>query len=615
MARKKEADQRIKKRSQGWEPTQQDLDTITNRLRHTGQEGITHIEREHYAEMCKKYREAYPDDDETSINYKYFPLIAHLRYVFRKYRIEFFAWISDPKWLFPVDRALDTFLKTGYLPEKYKSAEGQNGFFKFADNATIELVMMSRGTGKTTKWTCMRALHLVINYPTYKWLVVHSDKDRAKSLLKSIKEMMMNPYLELVFPDLFAEDAQLFKSRGGNILTNEKINIVTFNEETDEYLKTGDVNFEFRKEATFTVGSPQIDRTSWHFEGVLADDLVIDETSRSAKVTKQLISYFRSLFAMKQYRDDWTFRCYMTGTEWWQDSLYTVIKEMSNASVFEMPAEWEYNGQTERLCRYFTDSELEHQRAEQAEWFESQMLMKARPYEGGELNLGFSEDRNIMELTEDELAGLKAKHMIVQICDPSFSSKGKVEGDKRSRFSIIHAVVTEEVFLVYNAWQTFGMDTGGIKSVNLAFAKQENIDFFIQDAQGQQTGLYDDQLKMMKDEMPWLQDFKHTKAISGKKEEVANKVLSFLFEMREIYIVKIKDDKNEERRKNINKLINELFGVGGMDFVDCMVYMVSDIDRQVDIEVARRCKRLKSGKKRGFQQIQLRTGSLYGRLS
>ena len=138
--------------------------------------------------------------------------------------------------MFPVDRALDSFLKTGYLPAKYDSAEGQ-GFFKFAPNATIELVMMSRGTGKTTKWTCMRALWLVINYPTYKWLVVHSDKDRAKSLLQSIKEMMMNPYLELVFPDLFTEDARMFRARGGNILTSEKINIVTFNEETEEYLR------------------------------------------------------------------------------------------------------------------------------------------------------------------------------------------------------------------------------------------------------------------------------------------------------------------------------------------------------------------------------------------
>jgi len=615
MAKKTEVEQRIKKRSQDWQPTQQDLDTIINRLKHTGQEGITHIEREHYAAVCKKYRELYPEDGLDSINYKYYTLIKHLRYVFRKYRIEFFAWISDPKWLFPVDRALETFLKTGYVPEKYAASEGQGGFFKFAENATIELVMMSRGTGKTTKWTCMRALWLVINYPNYKWLVVHSDKDRAKSLLKSIKEMMMNPYLEMVFPDLFTEDAQMFKSRGGNILTNEKINIVTFNEETEEYLKTGDVNFEFRKEATFTVGSPQIDRTSWHFEGVLADDLVIDETSRSPKVTKQLISYFRSLFAMKQYRDDWTFRCYMTGTEWWQDSLYTEIKTMANASIFEMPAEWDYLGEKERLCRYFTDDELANQRIEQGEWFDSQMMMKARAYEGGELNLGFTEERNVMHITEEELASLKGQHLVAQICDPSFSSRNKKEGDAKSRFSIIHAVVTDETFIIYNAWQTFGMDTGGIKNVNLSMAMSEQIDFFVQDAQGQgQTGLYDEQIRMMRDKMPYMQDFKHTRSL-GSKVEVANKVLSLLFEMREIYIAKIIDDTNDERRKYIDRLLNQLLGIGGMDFVDCAVMMVSDIDRSIDVSTARIRKKWKTGKQRGFQQISLRPAGQIGRMA
>lgn len=73
----------LKKRSHGWEPTQRDLDTILNRLKHTGQENITHIEREHYAAVCKQYRELYPEDSTDSINYKYFTLIKHLRYIFK----------------------------------------------------------------------------------------------------------------------------------------------------------------------------------------------------------------------------------------------------------------------------------------------------------------------------------------------------------------------------------------------------------------------------------------------------------------------------------------------------------------------------------------------------
>ena len=201
---------------------------------------------------------------------------------------------------------------------------------------------------------------------------------------------------------------------------------------------------------------------------------------------------------------------------------------MPNATVFEMPAEWEHLGETQRLCRYFTDDELANQRIEQGEWFQSQMMMRPRDYEGGELNIGFSEQRNVMVLTEDELKELKGKHMVVQVCDPSFSRKDKREGDTKSRFSIIHAVVSEEVFIIYNAWQTFGMDTGGIKSVNLNMALEEDIDFFIQDAQGGQTGLYDEQIKLMRDRMRYLRDFKHTKSLGAKLKRQTKYCLCYL---------------------------------------------------------------------------------------
>lgn len=613
MVKKKE---QLKKRSKDWIPEQRDLNILLNRLKETGQEHITSKEPLAYEKVCEEYKKMYPEDDVDGIVYKYFTLKNYLRYIFIKYRIEFMTWISDPKWVFPVDRVVDNFLNTGYVPDKYRASEGQGGFFKWEEDATIELIMMSRGTGKTTKWTCMRALWEVVRHPDYKWLVVHSDKDKAKSLLTSIKEMMMHPYLGLIFPELFTEDPQMFKRRSGNILTKEKINVVTFNEETEELDEDGFANSEFRKEATFTIGSPQIDRTGFHFEGVFADDLVTSITSKSPKDTQQLISYVRSLFAMKQYRDDWTFKMFATGTEWWEQSLYTHLKTQANVTIFEVPAQWDYQGDDVRLCRYFTDKQLANLKIEQAEWFESQIMMKPRPYEGGELNIGFSIERNVIEMTEDEIAELKTQHLIAQICDPSFSTKNKKEGDKKSRFSIINGIVNESGYLVYDAWQTFGMDTGGIKDVNMSIAKREDIDMFVQDAQGQgQTGLYDEQIRQMKDEMPYLLDFKHTKSL-GRKEEVANKVLSLLFEMREVFIVKIKDDQNPERVKFIDRLINQLLGIGGMDFVDCVVMMVADIDRTEDVAIARALKKVKARKKkRGIQRISLRQPSQFGRLA
>ena len=591
-------------RSSGWEPSERDLNAILARLKYTGQEMITHIERDYYKQIGKDYLKRYPEDKGT-ISFKYFTLVKYLRHIFRNYRMEFMKWLSDPGWLFSVDYALEDFLNSGVLSDVFRSASynDQGGFFKYAENANIELVMMTRGVGKTTKWSAMRALWLSIKYPEHKWLVVSADKERAKALLKSIKDMMFQtPYLAMVFPDRFSDDIKMFRARQGNVLTNEKIDVVTFNEETEEELEDGSKNSLFRKEATFTICSPGIDRTGWHFEGIVADDLVIDDTSNSPESTKKLLRYFRSLFAMKQYRDNWQFVCYMTGTEWFVNSLYDEVKKMKNATVFECPGKWIHDGKEVRLTRHFTDKFFEDAKEELGEWYESQMFMKARPYEGVGLDLKFSMENNVKELTFDELNIMKQENMVAQICDPSYTRANKREGDAKSRFTVIHAVVTDDAFYIYNVHQTLGEDTASIKSKNIALAQQESIDFFIQDAQGTQGGLYDEQIELMRREIPYLKDFKHdTRTLVGTptKQAVANHVLQDMFLDRQIFIVKLKGDHDEDRKRSMQEAVNQLLGLSaGLDIVDCIVYMVADIDREYDVRVARMNKNKKKHRTR-----------------
>ena len=73
----------------------------------------------------------------------------------------------------------------------------------------------------------------------------------------------------------------------------------------------------------------------------------------------------------------------------------------------------------------------------------------------------------------------------------------------------------------------------------------------------------------------------------------ANSVLKELFLGREIIILKIKNDDNQKRVEMIQEIISQILGLSGMDFVDCMVYMVTDIDRTVDVSVAKMRKNLK----------------------
>lgn len=599
MVKKPKKKSIIPVRATGWEPEQRDLDIILARLKHTGQEDITHIERDYYKKVCKEHLEKYPDD-KGSLSYKYFPLIKYLRHIFREHRMEFYKWLSDPKWLFSVDYAVNDFLETGQLSEIFKSSEynDQGGFFKYSENANVELVMMTRGVGKTTKWSCMRALWMTIKHPTYKWLIVSADKERAKGLLKSIKDMMFDtPYLALIFPDLFEADAKLFRGRAGNTLTAEKIDVIKFNEETESELKDGSANSLFRKEATYTIASPGIDRTGLHFEGMIADDLVIDDTSNSPEATKKLVRYVRSLFAMKQYRDGWQFVAYLTGTEWFVNSLYDEIKQMKNSTIFECPGKWLHDGNEVRLTRHFTNKFFEDAKDELGEWYESQMFMKPRPYEGCGLDLKFSVANNILTWDTKKLKKMKSENMVAQICDPSYTRKNKKEGDGKSRFTVIHSIVTEDSFYIYNAYQTLGEDTISIKSINTRLAQEEEIDFFIQDAQGTQGGLYDELIIEMKRKLPYLRHYKHDKkALVGTtgKQAIANAVLQDMFIDRQIYVVMIENDNNEKRKKAMQETVNQFLGLSaGLDMVDCTVYMVADIDRSRDVRIARLTKNKK----------------------
>lgn len=589
----------IKLKSEGWVPEQSDIDKILNRLEQTGQRGITHLDRDLYRNICAEYRKAYPDESVDSVSYKYFTLWKYLRIIFKNYRMEFFRWMSDPDWIFEADYAVDKFLDTGYLPEKFLAAAQaqQGGFFKWSPNATIELVEEPRGTGKTTKWSCMRAIWHVIKYPKHKGMVVSGDKDKAKALLKSVKDMMMAVWLEMIYPDLFTEDAQEFKSRKGNVFTAEKVDVVTFNDETEEILN-GKMNYEFRKEATFMICSPQIDRTSFHFEFMIADDLVNKETSYSSEVTRQIVEFYRSLFAMQQYRKDWSFRCYMTGTEWWQDSLYTELESWNNVTIFRCPSRWRYGDMDVRFCPVFTDSFLENMRTVLGEWYDNQMDMKPRPYSGSILDVGFSHDRNVIEMTLEEFERLKADNMVAQICDPSYTAKNKKEGDKKSRFTILNTVVSEDHYYLYGGYQCLGLDIAGVKATNLEVGLRENIDFFIQDAQGSQQNYYKEQIAMMKKELPAMIDFEHKLRIRGDagsgKQNAANSVLKDLMLTGDILVIKIIDDPDEDRKKMVKEIISQLTGLSGMDFVDCTVYMVADIDRYDDVYNARLNKRRKN---------------------
>jgi len=456
-----------------------------------------------------------------------------------------FDMAGQTSWMEECHRVAHKFFKEGEsaLPKKYKDAVGQGAFFRYVKDAPIRGVEMPRGVGKTFTFSALQALQEVIKDPTKKWLVGHSDKLKAQKNLVSIKNTMTNPYLILIFPELFHDDLQGFKKAGGQV-TSEKINIV-FNEidENGDYIN-------YRPEATFTVASPQIDRTGFHVDGIFADDWVTDETSKSEEATDKLYEYYQGLFGLQQLGQ--TFLIFITGTEWWENNLYTKLKaEDQYVSWFQMPAKWEDSkGKDRRLSRHHTNKYLDFNKAMMKKNYEPQMLMIPRSHDE---NLNLVSDENDMLFAwhgeEDVPSGvptamfnkenLKESGCIVSSLDPSYSNKNKSKGTDCSTATLITGVIagsynSDKVLYVYDVWQKLGWDLDSMDQSQQALNQmyqtysnnisQEEIDWTVCDSQGTQKATVQDYFYKLKNNIkPSLQCSFHEKgslmSTKGKVEK------------------------------------------------------------------------------------------------
>jgi hypothetical protein len=84
---------------------------------------------------------------------------------------------------------------------------------------------------------------------------------------------------------------------------------------------------------------------------------------------------------------------------------------------------------------------------------------------------------------------------------------------------------------------------------------------------------------------PWMMFYRHDSSPltnTSDKVQVANKVLQERFDDQEIKCI-----ITPKRKKNMQLVINQLKRENlGMDIIDCIVYMVADIDRYVDVSIA-----------------------------
>jgi len=488
--------------------------------------------------------------------------------------LELAKWVTDPSFFEDVHRVAYDFVDKGIdvIPDSWKQADTYRA--KYSDDATIVLHLLPRGLGKTNNLCIVRCLHEIIKDPYAKWLMIHSREEKAIANLHSLKSMMMNPYLAIVFPQLFADSKKKYIDRGGRI-TSKKINIST------QLLKEDYDASDFRKEATISVGSLKSDFIGMHVEGIFGDDLVTLETSKNEDQREKLAQFFNSLGGLREYRKDGKkFMIYLVGTEYYDNSLYHDIYERDNVTFLRMPCDWWVGDRHYRLAERFTDEYLSQQKSILKSLYDSQMRMLPIPLEDDNLDIRFNKDRDVIDLTREELEYMKACSVIVTACDPAYSKRNKRQGDGKSRATITSSLYYEGVWYVFDCWQSFGEDNDSWTDIVYDKLVNNQADCFVQDAHGTQIGLFESMVNVFEKNKLSLRTFPVTAKLTAGagKIEIANGILSEMFTREEVKIV---------NTDSCNLVMRELTRESsGLDIIDTLAYTFMSIHPEIELPIA-----------------------------
>ena len=516
----------------------------------------------------------------------------------------FAHWVSDPKHIFDVHWEVWEFLTTGHLPPKYKTSVGQKGFYNYAPESGVDLVMIPRSLGKTYMFHCIRAMWEVVNAPHKKWLMMHGDSKKVKENLKVVQSIVLHPRLSLVMPELFTDNKKELVERGGRI-TQERVNI-TFDSRMGKEWETYETDASLRRESTFTIGAPRIDNTGLHFDGVFADDLVVAGTSKTKMASDNLKFIYRNLDGLSENFD--SFPIHMTGTEWYEDSLYHEVRPTSTA--FVCPATWEEGKTKYFICEEkLNEGNMPRLRVKMKENFAPQFMMDPLPLEATvqlvtDENFIFSFHGETTPYTTipSTLEGLRQQSGVVVSKDPSYSVLNKTWEDDKSKDTTITCYVNDGTIYVVDFEQLLGGQNDLLFSTLKSQVEKHEADVFVQDCQGTQENLALDFHKQLQ-----VSGHRHIQFVphkGGKNKNLKSKAERAMFFLAELF-----GSGKIKVHHSCNKLIDEILRRSqGYDFLDTLIQVANlNLDAVSELYTRRMTfdRPVRTGKRRKKKQFKV----------
>lgn len=554
---------------------------------------------EEVAYVHTKYPKMFDMDKNAFMYQSRVQVVRHLLKTDNNWMIR---WVSDPKRLAKVNIVKEEFLKYGpeALPSYYKHALKHGAVFRWAPNARKTIIMMVRGLGKTHNDLVVRSIKDFVNDPSEKCLIGHGTDDKAVDNLKRIRDALFHPNLQIVFPEMFTDDRDMYRNRGVEI-TKGRINMKLL--DFEDMYKVIDPSDYMRGEATWNLFTPLVDVTGQHYNRIKLDDFVTDDNSRSIERAERITAKFRSLTHLEEYKYDddlgrlvgGVIPIQVTDTQYWVPNMITDVLDDGDVTAFIMPMTWdpdehktayEYCKQHKykidpMVTNEFIDAKKTDSKSK--EDFLSQYYMVGKERDAivnladdvRSFSFGYS-DEWVPEGTAKinfDYDTLHSDNPISLSKDSSYSKKGKAQGDGQSNDVCIRCVHRDNIYYFTGEFSELGnLSLEGQKKSIILLSNDFYPDFVIVDSHSTQIFVSNQifcslQENEFKDE-DYIEYVPYTKSRESDTPGKAATIQSVLSAMFQSGAVRV--------HWKLSKMIKQILRENkGFDFLDAMVQIMA----------------------------------------
>jgi len=403
------------------------------------------------------------------------------------------------------------------------------------------LFLLPRGHLKTSIITVAGTIQYHLNNPNHRTLILSADWSKAADILAEIKQHLLNPELQKLFPEIIPENPE----KAGMVWNQGQITL----------LRTKVVQGNTIECNTIMSGL-----TGKHFERIVFDDIQDIENSQTAESVAKVIARYRNCRSVLQPKG----KRIVVGTRWKIEDVYKFIIDQGTYKVLIKSA---LENNEPIYPEKFTVESLESIKAEQGPFFYSCQYLN-QPLASEDVvfkNIQYTDKtpskfKCIYLLIDPAISqSRKADETVISICAESFNEDDPIFCLESWGFKADVQSIVDNIFKKYRQYVALTQD---IKVFVETVAYQQALKQWIEKDQNKNKTYF-----TVEELRP-----------AGRKKEVRINSLQPLFNNRGIVLVE----------ENCEKLIIQLSNYPASlhdDHIDALAYLLDVVSKHADYDI------------------------------